>query len=140
MSFGDRVHEFAEAYALGDPVAPANDHEEAVASFLDGLSGELRPEEHVHLPLEAEGQQVTLSGIIDLLQITDEAVAIVDYKTDADRTREESYRRQLSAYYHAIAELFPDRNTSVSLFWTGSGEQTEIEPLTRAEVAGFALS
>jgi hypothetical protein len=83
MSFGDRVHEFAEAYALGDPVAPANDHEEAVASFLDGLSGELRPEEHVHLPLEAEGQQVTLSGIIDLLQITDEAVAIVDYKTDA---------------------------------------------------------
>ena len=139
MSFGDQVHGFAEAYALGNPVAPANDHEEAVASFLDGLPGELRPEEHVHLPLEAEGQQVTLSGIIDLLQITDEAVAIVDYKTDADRSREESYRRQLSAYYHAIAELFPERSIDVSLFWTRTGERADIEPLEREEVADGAV-
>jgi len=43
------------------------------------------------------GQQVTISGIVDLLHVTDDWVEIVDYKTDRGRHAEAEYRKQLGA-------------------------------------------
>jgi len=37
--FGNQVHDFAEAYALGEEVTPSNKDERHVAAFLDGLEG-----------------------------------------------------------------------------------------------------
>ena len=91
--FGNQVHDFAEAYALGDDVAPSNVDERHVATFPDGLDGELLVEENASLPLEVDGRQVTVSGIVDLLHVTPSTVEIIDYKTDRGRHGEAEYRK-----------------------------------------------
>ena len=93
IEFGNRVHAFAERYAASETVEPSNDDEHHVKDFLDSLEGELRVEENAYLPVSVDGQQVTISGVIDLLHITETGVDIVDYKTDLGRHAEEEYRK-----------------------------------------------
>jgi ATP-dependent exoDNAse (exonuclease V) beta subunit len=132
--FGTRVHDFAEAYARGDAVTPSNDDEVHVRRLLDELDGELLVEEDAYLPLTVDGERVTISGIVDLVHVTPEAVEIIDYKTDRGRHGESEYRKQLSIYYHVVTEVYPDREASASIFYTESGTRQEIEPLTVAEI------
>jgi superfamily I DNA/RNA helicase len=134
MDFGSRVHDFAEAYALGDDVYPSNIHEERVVEFIDGLRGELHVEEPVTLPLEVNGNRVIVSGIVDLVHMTADQVDIVDYKTDSTRHAQPEYRKQLSVYYHVLTELFGDKDVTVSLFYTGDGKREYIEPLSLQEI------
>ncbi len=134
MAFGSDLHEFAEAYALGDDVLPANTDERNVKTLLDSLEGELRVEEDAFLPLDVDGDQITIGGVIDLLQVTPERAAIIDYKTDLDRSAESEYRKQLSVYYHVVASLYPEKDVSTSIFYTSDGEQQEIDPLGKAEL------
>jgi superfamily I DNA/RNA helicase len=129
MAFGSRVHDFAEAYALGDDVTPSNGHERRVVEFLDGLSGDLYVEEPVTLPIEVDGRRVTVSGIADLVCVTDDRVDVVDYKTDATRRAQPEYRKQLSVYYHVLDDWFGDREVETSLFYTSDGTREAIEPL-----------
>ncbi|ELY96179.1 UvrD/REP helicase [Natrialba hulunbeirensis JCM 10989] len=133
--FGSQVHTFAEEYVLGKGVTPDNDDERHVKTFLDELSGELRVEEQAYLPLEVDGEHVTISGIVDLVHVTDDAVEIVDFKTDLSRHAESEYRIQLSVYYHALDEWFRDHAVSASLFYTAEGTRVEIDPLSEAELA-----
>ncbi|TKX82740.1 hypothetical protein EXE43_27865, partial [Halorubrum sp. SS5] len=77
MDFGSRVHDFAEAYALGDDVTPSNDHERRIVELLDGLSGDLRVEEPVTLPVAVDGRRVTVSGIADLVRVTRDRVEVI---------------------------------------------------------------
>ena len=135
VEFGTRVHEFAERYAKGDPVEPSNADERHVREFVDGLSGDLRAEENVYLPVAVDGDQVTISGIVDLLHVTDDAVDVVDFKTDRARHAESEYRKQLSVYYHVVRAAYPERDVTASLFYTADGERVEVGPLTRAEIA-----
>jgi ATP-dependent exoDNAse (exonuclease V) beta subunit len=134
MDFGSRVHEFAEAYALGDDVTPSNDHERRVVELLDGLSGELRVEEPVTLPVEVDGRRVTVSGIADLVHVTADRVEVIDYKTDATRRAQAEYRKQLSVYYRVLDEWYADRDVETSLFYTGDGTRERIEPLSIEEI------
>ncbi|MBX0297064.1 UvrD-helicase domain-containing protein [Haloarcula nitratireducens] len=138
--FGTQTHEFAEQYALGKDVAPSNDDERNVAALLDSLDGELRLEEDMYLPVTVDGEQVTISGIVDLVHIRDGIVEIVDFKTDLGRHGEEEYRKQLSVYYHVLDEWFGDRAVTASLFYTAEGERVGIEPLSRRELASLAGS
>lgn len=124
-----RVHEFAEQYAAGEAVKPSNADEQAVKQFLDGLPGEFRPEENAYLPVSVGDDRVTISGIIDLLHVTDEQVDIVDYKTDRSRHAESEYRKQLSVYYHIIREVYPDRDITVNILYTETGTRHNIDPL-----------
>jgi len=64
-AFGTQTHEFAERYVLEEDVDPSNDDERHIKSFLDSLDGELRVEEDAYLPLTVDGEQVTISGIVD---------------------------------------------------------------------------
>jgi ATP-dependent helicase/nuclease subunit A len=128
--FGNRVHDFAEAYALGEEVSRSNDDEHHVATFLDSLDGELLVEEDASLPLTVDGTKVTVSGIVDLIHVTPDAVEIVDYKTDRGRHGEPEYRKQLSVYYHVVEAVYPDREVSASIFYTEEGHQQSIEPLS----------
>ena len=134
MDFGSRVHDFAEAYALGDEVTPSNDHEERIVDLLDGLSGDLHVEEPVTLPIEVDGRRVTVSGIADLVHETADRVEIIDYKTDATPRAQSEYRKQLSVYYHVLDEWFPDKEVTASLFYTTDGTREPIEPLGVAEL------
>lgn len=138
--FGSRVHDFAEAYALGEDVEPTTrDHpdEGHVKTFIDGLEGELHIEEQAVLPLTVDGEQVMLSGIVDLVHVTDDVVEIVDYKTDQTDRAESEYRKQLSVYYHVLEDNYPEREVSASIFYTAIGERRRVEPLSKADLAGM---
>ncbi|MFB6105288.1 MAG: UvrD-helicase domain-containing protein [Halobacteriaceae archaeon] len=132
--FGAAVHEFAEAYATGEPVTPENDHEANVQAFIDGLPGELLVEEHAYLPVTVDGRQVSISGIIDLVHVTEDVVEVIDYKTDATRRAAEEYRKQVSVYYHVLVAAYPDREIRCSLYWTGDGDHEPTEALPISEL------
>lgn len=132
--FGTKVHEFAEQYALGRAVTPGTDHEERIATFLDGLPGELYIEEPVQLPLTVGGQSVMLTGVVDLVHVADNHVEIVDYKTDTSRRAENEYRKQLSVYYHVVADWFDPKPVSATILYTGKNEVIEIDPLDLSEL------
>lgn len=64
-----------------------------------------------------------LSGQIDRLCVTPDAVMIVDYKTNRPPPREVGdvppvYLRQMAAYRAALAALYPDRPVVCALLWT----------------------
>ena len=135
--FGSRVHDFAEAYALGEDVSPTTndaDDERHVKEFLDSLQGALHVEERAVLPLKVDGERVTISGIVDLVHETPTEIEIVDYKTDRTKRGQTEYRKQLSAYYHVLSECFPDKNVTTSIFYTADGEREFIEPLTQDQL------
>jgi len=128
--FGTEVHDFAEAYATGDAVTPDNDHEAHVKAFIDGLDGTLRVEEHAYLPVTVDGRQVSISGIIDLIHVTDAVVEVVDFKTDSTRRGAEEYRKQLSVYYHVLAARYPDHEVRCSIYWTADDALEAVDPLS----------
>lgn len=139
-AFGQQVHEFAERYAEGKSIEPsgeAEDDQRHVAAFLDALDGELRVEEPAYLPLTVDGEQVTISGVIDLLCVTPEAVEIVDYKTDRGRHAESEYRKQVSVYYHVVRKCFPDRDISACILYTEGGTQVPVDPLSEDELTAL---
>ncbi|TKR27978.1 UvrD-helicase domain-containing protein [Natronomonas salsuginis] len=141
--FGSRIHDFAEAYALGEDVTPAiddADDERHVKAFLDSLPGELHVEERAVLPLEVDDERVTISGIVDLVHETPTEIEIIDFKTDRTRRGQPEYRKQLSAYYHVLLECFPDKTVTTSLFYTAEGEREFIEPLSQDRLRDLVRS
>ncbi|MDS0474599.1 ATP-dependent DNA helicase [Natrinema sp. 1APR25-10V2] len=138
MNFGSQVHEFAEDYALGKDVIPDSDDEKHIEAFLDSLPGELLVEERAYLPLTVDDEQITLSGVIDLVHVTDDTVEIVDFKTDRSRHAESEYRIQLSVYYHVLEDWFSDRTVTASIFYTAEDARVEIDPLSEAELVTLA--
>lgn len=135
MEFGTRVHEFAERYVKGQSVEPSNAGEKHIRSLVDSLSGDLMADVNAHLPVVVGDDRVTISGIIDLLHVTGERVDIIDYKTDRTRYAESEYCKQLSVYYHVVRAAYPERPVTASLFYTADGEQVEVDPLTKEEIA-----
>jgi len=73
-AFGTQTHEFAERYVLEGDIEPSNDDERHIKSFIDSFDGELRVEEDAYLPLTIDGEQVTISGIVDLVHLRPDAV------------------------------------------------------------------
>ena len=128
--FGNKVHDFAEAYALGEAVSPESDDERNVRDFIASLGGELIVEKEARLPLTVNGERVSVSGIIDLLQVRPNRVDIIDYKTDLGRHAEAEYRKQLSIYYHVVRSVYPDREIRPAIFYTDDGNHVEQDPFT----------
>jgi len=133
-AFGTRTHEFAERYILEEDVEPSNDDERHIKSFIDSLDGELRVEEDAYLPLTVDGEQVTISGIVDLVHIRPNTVRIIDFKTDLSRHAQGEYRKQLSVYHHVLDEWFPDREVTAEIFYTAEGTRVDVEPFSRADL------
>ncbi|MFB6109917.1 MAG: UvrD-helicase domain-containing protein [Halodesulfurarchaeum sp.] len=127
--FGSRVHEFAERYARGEAGEPDGDHERTVRQFIDSLDGELFVEAQATLPLAIDDQQVTISGVIDLVHVTPERVEIVDYKTDRTRRAVSEYAIQVSVYYHVLDAAYPRRSVDAALYFTADGERVPIDPV-----------
>jgi ATP-dependent exoDNAse (exonuclease V) beta subunit len=97
------------------------------------LSGKLYVEEPVTLPLDVDGQRITISGR-DLVHETPTHVEIIDYKTDSTRHAQPEYHKQPSVYCHVIDEWFENKDVTATLFYTNTGTREEIEPLTLAEL------
>jgi ATP-dependent exoDNAse (exonuclease V) beta subunit len=131
---GRWFHDFAERYALGEDVTPSNEHEERVRRFIDGLEGELYVEEGITPPVTVDGDRYTVSGVADLVHVLGDSAEIVDYKTDQTRRAHDEYRKQASVYYHVVADAFPDKEVSASLFYTEDDEVVTVEPLSLGEL------
>jgi len=133
--FGTQVHEFAERYALGEPIeSPDEDDARHVKEFIDSLGSELRIEEDVYFPLTVDSKRVTIAGVIDLVHVLPETVEIVDYKTDRGRHAQSEYRKQVSVYYHVVRQRYPDREIPTSISYTEDGAQVPIDPLSIDEL------
>jgi len=128
-SFGDQVHEFAEDYASDEDVAPSNPHEERVKGFIDRLEGDLLVEQPARLPLEVDGGRLTISGVVDLVHLTNSRVEVIDYKTDAMRRGHEEYRKQLSVYYHVLTSVYEDPDIFSSIYYTADDELVTVDPI-----------
>ncbi len=134
-AFGTQTHEYAERYVLEGYIEPSNDDERNIQLFLDSLDGELRVEEEAYLPITVDGEQVTISGIVDLVHIRPDTVEIIDFKTDLGQHAEDEYQKQLSVYYHVLDEWFPDREVSTRIFYTYEGRCVDIDPLSLSTLA-----
>ncbi|PSP68569.1 ATP-dependent DNA helicase [Halobacteriales archaeon QS_1_69_70] len=128
-SFGDQVHQFAEEYASGEEVAPSNHHEKRVKAFIDSLEGELMVEQPARLPLEVDGGRVTISGVVDLVHLTNGRVEVIDYKTDATRRGHEEYRKQLSVYHHVLTSVYENRDIFPGIYYTADDELVTLDPI-----------
>jgi len=65
----------------------------------------------------------TLSGQVDRLLVTDDAVTVIDFKTNRPPPKDESgvapaYLRQMAAYRAALRQVYPDRPVRAVLLWT----------------------
>jgi ATP-dependent helicase/nuclease subunit A len=114
---------------------------EALAILADPAFGALfSAASRAEVPLVAEipnpsgrGPALKLTGQIDRLAETDDAVLIIDYKTNraAPASVEDVapvYLYQLAAYRLALAEIYPDKPVRAALLWTEVPQLMEIPP------------
>jgi ATP-dependent helicase/nuclease subunit A len=114
---------------------------EALAILADPTFGALfSAASRAEVPLVAEipnpsgrGPALKLTGQIDRLAVTDDAVLIIDYKTNraAPASVEDVapvYLYQLAAYRLALAEIYPDKPVRAALLWTEVPHLMEIPP------------
>jgi ATP-dependent exoDNAse (exonuclease V) beta subunit len=135
--FGNRVHAYAEAYALNqEPERPESEEPDFahVRDLINGLSGELFIEQPIQLPVDIDGQAVTISGVVDLVHRTEDCVEIYDYKTDRTDRAESEYQVQLSMYHAVLANIYPDCDVVSRLVYTETGEVVEIPRLDETEL------
>lgn len=135
---GSSVHEFAEAYIGGDAPEPEDVHSRTLVDFLASLSGTKSAEVPVSLPIDLPHANLTIRGRVDLVHETEDAVEVIDYKTDRTRGRESEYRKQLSVYYHVVAAHFAPKPVRPLLFYTATGERVSIDPLSKADLQAVA--
>ena len=83
------------------------------------------------LPLGPDGAPVAVSGQIDRLAVTPEAVLVADYKTSAWPPPDvvpPAYVAQLALYRALVGPLYPDRPVRCLLVWTAGPSVVEIPP------------
>ena len=91
------------------------EHPEFARLFAPGSAAEI--------PVVGLVEGRALSGQIDRLAVTDDAVLIVDYKTMRPVPRSETeipaaYLDQLVAYRAAVAAIYPTKQVRCALLWT----------------------
>ncbi|MDX2203892.1 MAG: double-strand break repair helicase AddA [Hyphomicrobiaceae bacterium] len=142
----DQQEAAARAFLAGQaPKLPAAVREGIVAETIAILRDQtfaplFGPQSRAEVALAAEiprpagkkGPALSLSGKIDRLVKTDEAVLIVDFKTnrpppeDADDVAD-AYLLQLSAYRLAVQSIFPESPIRCAILWTDGPRIMEIK-------------
>ncbi len=89
----------------------------------------------------APWQGRTLMGSIDRLLIGRDRILIIDYKSNAvvpDRPEAipEGILRQLGAYAHMLAQIYPDRRIETAILWTKAPRLMPVDP----EIVSAALT
>ncbi len=83
--------------------------------------------------VESRGGPQAVSGRVDRLLVSEEAVLVVDYKCNrpAPRTETEAapvYLRQMAAYRAVLAAVYPDRRIDCALLWTDGPRLMQLSP------------
>jgi ATP-dependent helicase/nuclease subunit A len=117
-----------------------------VAVLADPAHADLfGPQSLAEAPIAAVvGNGVVVSGTVDRLLVTDSHVRVVDFKTGrqtpAGLADVPSYHlRQMAAYVHALAVIFPDRTIEAALLYTSGPVLFDLPAaLIEAHKPGFA--
>jgi ATP-dependent helicase/nuclease subunit A len=89
---------------------------------------------------------LAVSGVVDRLAVTADAVLIADYKTNRPppaRVEDvpQAYVRQLALYRAAIAQLYPGKAVGAALVWTEVPDLMEISaPALDRELAALTTA
>jgi len=100
-------------------------------SFAPLFAAGSRPELPIvgHIP-GANGQPIPISGQVDRLVVSDDAVLIADYKSDravpSDLSAVESYVAQLGLYRAVLSRLYSDKQVRAALVFTSGPRLIEL--------------
>lgn len=121
----DAARRFLLRPAHGVDAATAQAWYEEVAAILDApaFAPLFAPGSRAEAPIAALIGAQVISGQVDRLAVTDEAVLIVDYKTnrpppEAAEDVASVYLRQMAAYRAALGRIFPGKPVRCALLWT----------------------
>jgi ATP-dependent helicase/nuclease subunit A len=130
--------------ARSGPEFSAEQHARFIQEILAILDGArfaplFSPGSRAELPIvgrlsRADGTPILVSGQIDRLAVTPEAVLIADYKTNRPAPRSladversfQGYVAQLALYRAVLAKLYPDRPIRAALVWTDVPDLMEL--------------
>lgn len=115
---------------------PSNVQEEIVRETLAVLQHPdyaplFGPESQAEVPVTGYARGRLVSGQIDRLLVTDDAVWIVDYKTNRPPPEDvkdvpEAYRQQLNAYKTVLSSIYPQLSVRTFLLWTDGARLMEV--------------
>jgi ATP-dependent helicase/nuclease subunit A len=85
------------------------------------------PEALTEVALSAELGDARLHGVADKLLIYPDRVEVVDFKTnrsvpDTPQNCPDGLLRQMGAYVHALAQIYPHRPVQATIVWTRTGQ------------------
>jgi ATP-dependent helicase/nuclease subunit A len=127
---------------ISDPLHLADALAEARLVLGDpGLAPLFGPETLAEVAVTAPWGERTLAGTIDRLVLSADRVLIIDYKSNAvipDRPEAipEGILRQLGAYAHMLAAIYPGRRVETAILWTRAPRLMPVDP----EIVRAALS
>jgi ATP-dependent helicase/nuclease subunit A len=148
----DARAEAARRYLLGARELDDSEREDIIAKvqqvLADGRFADLfRPGSRAEVPIVGRiarpGGTIAVSGQVDRLVVTEEAVLIADYKTNHPAPRRiaevpPAYIRQMALYRTVLAELIPGRPVRAALVWTDTPDLMEVSTdLMDAEMAAL---
>jgi ATP-dependent helicase/nuclease subunit A len=81
------------------------------------------PQSRAEVPLVGEVGGAVISAQIDRLLVSEDAVTVIDFKTNRPPPQDESavpviYLKQMAAYREALRRIYPDRPVRCLLLWT----------------------
>jgi ATP-dependent helicase/nuclease subunit A len=143
MAYGTILHALLETL----PLAAQSDHPAIIARITAGLSPQIAnsaarealsvldtpalapifaPDSLSEVPVTAPIGKTRLHGVIDRLQITETAITAYDFKSNrvVPKTPEdcpEGILRQMGAYAHMLAQIYPDHTVETAVLWTSDG-------------------
>jgi len=120
-----------ERATIAEQVLRLTEHADFRALYAPGS----RAEVPIVGRLSLNGGEVRVSGQVDRLVVTPEAVLIADFKTNrpAPRRFEDvppAYVRQLALYRALLARLYPGRTVRAALIWTEAPDLMELSAAT----------
>lgn len=117
------------------------------AAILDApdLAWIFGPGSYAEVPLAGPWQGARLVGAADRLVVTEDLVTVIDFKSNASlpagpEAIPEAYLRQLGAYAHVLAEIYPGRRIETAILWTRGPRLMQVDPeIVRGALARSAI-
>lgn len=141
--FGNFIHQFAEIYQENKDIdvnelidlyniseiydyEKINRHLNNISDFIDGRDGDVYCEKNISIDIEEKH----IDAVIDRLEIKDDEIFIIDYKT-VEISQDisfynELYKHQLLAYRDIISKIYKDKRIKTFIFYTSIGRLEEI--------------
>lgn len=143
IEFGNFIHHFAEIYQENKNInvnelidlyniaeiydyEKINRHLNNISDFIDSRDGDVYCEKNISMDIDEK----YIDAVIDRLEIKDNEIFIIDYKT-VDISNDisfynELYTHQLFAYRDIISKVYKDKLIKTFIFYTSIGRLEEI--------------